>query len=271
MITSMSNRCATLQTDPELTRILIDGLHTWFNSDETIMPNKYPAKYKNLIRQQNRIGWRQLFSGRFSCEWARHQNDYQFVRQQRRQDTHVAADDTRYSQKSDRRSGHTWTTAIIQEMWERWFEAWAMRNADVHGHDPKTRQEQREHNNIMRLQTLYDQRQNMEPRVSDELLYENIEEHIQQSRHTLQNWLAVHESTIIQSIKQATKRAIQGVRLITSYFSSGRPPDTPATTPQPERNSTKHNDNKSKGVSPSEESPNLVSCGPLGVSGGSCG
>ena len=118
---------------------------------------------------------------------------------------------------------------------------------------------------------LYDQRQNMEPRVSDELLYENIEEHIQQSRHTLQNWLAVHESTIIQSIKQATKQAIQGVRSIKSYFSSGRPPDTPVTTPQPERNSTKHNDNKSKGVSPSEESPNLVSCGPLGVSGGSCG
>jgi exopolysaccharide biosynthesis predicted pyruvyltransferase EpsI len=96
-----------------------------------------------------------------------------------------------------------------------------MRNADVHGHDQTTRQEQREQNNIKRLQTLYDQQQNMEPRVREELLYDTIEEHIQQSRHTLQNWLAVHELTILQSIKQAAKRAIQGVRLIKSYSHLG--------------------------------------------------
>jgi hypothetical protein len=59
------------------------------------MPNKYPAKYEHLIRQQNRIGWRQLFSGQLiSSEWARHQNDYMFVRQRRQHDTYLSADAT---------------------------------------------------------------------------------------------------------------------------------------------------------------------------------
>jgi hypothetical protein len=57
MIASMANWSATLQTDPGYCKA------TWFNSYETTTPNKYPAKYRHLIRQQNRIGWRQLFSG----------------------------------------------------------------------------------------------------------------------------------------------------------------------------------------------------------------
>jgi hypothetical protein len=59
------------------------------------------------------------------------------------------------------------------------LKVWAMRNADVHGHDQTTRQEQREQNNIKRLQTLYDQQQNMEPRVRDNLLNDTVKEHIQ--------------------------------------------------------------------------------------------
>jgi hypothetical protein len=32
--------------------------------------------YHTLIQQQSRIGWRQLFNGRISTEWARLQDDY---------------------------------------------------------------------------------------------------------------------------------------------------------------------------------------------------
>ena len=141
MLTSLTNRCAALKTDPTLSRILIDGLHNWLHTDETLIPNTYPAKYEKLVRQQNRIGWRQLFSGRFSCEWTRHQNDYSFVRQQRIQATYKTSTDAPYTTRSERTTGHKWTAAIIQEIWERWFEVWAMRNAEVHGDDQKTRNE----------------------------------------------------------------------------------------------------------------------------------
>jgi hypothetical protein len=231
LITSITNQCAMLHTDPTLTRILTDGLHVWFHTEDTLLPTKYPAKYEQLIRQQNRIGWRQLFSGRLSLEWARHQNDHLFVRQQRQQDTQPAA-----IKRSDSRTGHTWAAAIIQAIWEQWFDVWTMRNAEVHGHDQRTRNEQRECHNVARLQEIYDNGHLLEPSVRDKLLYPTMEEHVQHSRHTLHNWLAIHEATIAQSIKQATKRAIHGVRSIKSYLIPGRPPDavrrtTTTTTP----------------------------------------
>jgi hypothetical protein len=47
MVTSMETRCAKLQTDPALARIMIDGITLWFNTDETLMPNKYPPNTKS--------------------------------------------------------------------------------------------------------------------------------------------------------------------------------------------------------------------------------
>ena len=214
-----------------LSKILIEGVHLWFTSDNTLMPNQYPVKYRQLIRQQNRIGWRQLFNGRLSREWANLQNDYIYVRHQRLQETHQSAQkDGAYSTLSDRRNGLTWTAAIIQEIWDRWFELWAMRNADVHGNDQQTRHTHQESNNIARLQTIYDNRGSLEPRVRDELLYTTMEEHLEKSRHTLHNWLAVHEATITQSIKQAAKRAITGIRSIRTYFTSQNTPGVQGRT-----------------------------------------
>jgi hypothetical protein len=64
----------------------------------------------------------------------------------------------------------------------------------------------------------------MEPRIRDELLFETADEHLEQSHRSIHNWLVVHESTITQSIKRAANKAIQGMRSIQSYFSTGRPP-----------------------------------------------
>ena len=233
MIASLTHRCATLQTDPILARILTEGIHLWLTSDETLMPDKFPPKYSALIRQQNRIGWRQLFSGRLSQEWARLQNDYIFVRKLRQQDTHLTNtyDNNHHNKTTAGRSGHTWAAEVIHEIWERWSEVWAMRNADVHGHDQQTRKAQQEHHNILRLQNIYEVRNQMEPRVREELLYRNVEDHLERSKSTLHNWLATHEATITQSIKNAKSRAIQGLRSIRSYFATGRPPGGQSRSP----------------------------------------
>ena len=55
-----------------------------------------------------------------------------------------------------------------------------MRNADVHGHDQHTRAIQRDRVLSKRLQEIYQQKFQMEPRVQD-LLYDTIEEHSRQS------------------------------------------------------------------------------------------
>ncbi len=39
-------------------------------------PILFPQDVRQIILQQNFIGWRQLFNGRFTIEWARVQDDY---------------------------------------------------------------------------------------------------------------------------------------------------------------------------------------------------
>jgi hypothetical protein len=44
-----------------------------------ILPHQqYPHELHLLICQENKIGWRQLFHGRFSGEWSRIQSDYYY-------------------------------------------------------------------------------------------------------------------------------------------------------------------------------------------------
>jgi hypothetical protein len=66
----------SVRTDPILLRILTEGIHTWLlGHDNGYNATAVPVKYKRLVREQNLIGWRQLFNGQMSKEWARLQAD----------------------------------------------------------------------------------------------------------------------------------------------------------------------------------------------------
>jgi hypothetical protein len=99
-----------------------------------------------------------------------------------------------------------------------------MRNAVIHGHNQASRAKQQQAKNIHRLQSIYSTRHLMEPRVQD-LLFPTVEDH-QQQRNTsaIHNWLAIHETTFINSVKQASKRVLRSARSIKTYFSVFTPP-----------------------------------------------
>jgi hypothetical protein len=163
-----------------------------------------------------------------STEWARLQDDHLIVMAQRQHDLsgqqgHSTAPPAKGH--FGQRNGSTWTTEIITTLWEQWAIIWTTRNADVHGHDEATRSYQLDRLNRQRLKLIYEQKLQIEPRIRD-LLYDTVEEHMQHSSRTIQNWLAVHEDTIAHSIKHAAKRAIQGMRSIRSFF---RGQDTQST------------------------------------------
>jgi hypothetical protein len=163
-ITKMEHKCKELNTDPKMARILIDGVHRWLDgNDEPLQTHTYASKYGTLIRQQNAIGWRQIFSGRMSREWARLQDDFIYIDKQRRRD--LQNDHRHRSTIADRRNGTRWTATMIQTIWEQWFVVWALRNADVHGHDRRTRAEALARSNRGRLQEIYDSRRQLEPSV----------------------------------------------------------------------------------------------------------
>ena len=155
---------------------------------------------------------------------------------------------------ADWRNGGAWTAAMICELWEQWFLVWTTRNDAVHGYDQMTRLTQIKIRNQQKLRAIYDKRDEMEPRVRDELLYSRVEEHLEHHTHSsIQNWIAVYESTITQSIKRAAMRAIQGTRPIRSYFATGRPPGEDAAAHQPVINqgSTAEGELSRNGIKPS--------------------
>jgi len=62
-------------TDPNLITILTNGLKKWRQNEQIAFEN-HPTKYHQLIQEQNAIGWRQLFNGRWSTQWAKLQHQH---------------------------------------------------------------------------------------------------------------------------------------------------------------------------------------------------
>ena len=234
-IVSLETRCKQLQTDPGLAKVLVQGISQWLHGTDQMNYLTFQPKYRGVITQQNDIGWRQLFNGRMGNEWARVQDDYAYVQKMRKPEnpSTVKQSSTTHQQTTRIRTGTQWSSEIIITLWEQWHHVWEMRNAVIHGHNQASRAKQQQAKDIHRLQSIYGTRHLMEPSVQD-LLFPTVEDH-QQQRNTsaIHNWLAIHEITFINSVKQASKRALRGVRSIKTYFSVLTPSlshtgDTPA-------------------------------------------
>jgi hypothetical protein len=70
LLAEVRKACETRSTRPRLKDILVDGIQGWLESDD---PECYQLEssinddeFQRLIQQQNQIGWKQVFLGRFS-------------------------------------------------------------------------------------------------------------------------------------------------------------------------------------------------------------
>ncbi|KAI2502333.1 hypothetical protein MHU86_12137 [Fragilaria crotonensis] len=195
------------QTSPLLRHLLQEALQQWFQTDDDIVvsPIFYPVELREIIRQQNDIGWRQIFNGRFSKEWSIAQDAY-YRRVLPKPGGTLA-----------RRSGARWQRQLILAVWDWWFELWKSRNEDVHGADQRTQAEAQRREVTRRLGEIYDQRSQLEPQVQ-QLLLPTLQDHIQRPTWVNHNWLAVNANIFRESMRRARSRAIQGVRSIRTYF-----------------------------------------------------
>ena len=69
------------------------------------------------------------------------------------------------------------------------------------------------------MRNVYSQRNRVEPSVAP-LLEVPMEHRLARGAVYVANWLAIHESLVHNSVKQATDRAIRGVRSLHTYFPS---------------------------------------------------
>jgi hypothetical protein len=79
-LTSLDTFCLKTPTAPPLRTLLLEAVRAWLyhGTDEAYTPDisHYPTSLRSLIMQQNAIGWRQLFNGRFSVQWSIIQDEY---------------------------------------------------------------------------------------------------------------------------------------------------------------------------------------------------
>jgi hypothetical protein len=193
-----------MATSPLLRHVLSEALQQWFHLDspDVISPILFPQDVRRLIHQQNEIGWRQLFNGRFSGEWVRLQDDYYYNHRRH----------TKY-----RRTGAQWQQRLITLIWSQWRQLWSLRNNDVHGNTAREKTAA-EHTTMARqLSAIYDRRQHLEGPVQ-RLLHEDINIHLQRPLRVTQNWLAMTAPLIRDSLRRTRDQSRQGVRSIRSYF-----------------------------------------------------
>ena len=207
-IRAIHDKCRSLSTRPAIQDALIDGVTGWLDSgDDTfeLDPAKYHIDVRQLVTQQNKIGWQQIFLGRFGWKWSDMQDDFYAAR--------------REPGKTKRLTGQRWQTVIIGVVWEQWYLVWRLRNGDLHGVTETARSRAITTEAHRDLRDLYDQRNHMEPNVQ-ELLFETLEEHLAQPTWVTQNWLAMTSAMMRASIKRARQKAITGVRSLRQYFSA---------------------------------------------------
>ena len=94
---------------------------------------------------------------------------------------------------------------------------WSIRNNDVHGSDATALQQAITREVRRDLRSLYDTRGHMEP-SAQALLFDTLEEHMEQPTWVIKNWMAIHVPSIKVSIRRSRFRAITGVRSLQQYF-----------------------------------------------------
>jgi hypothetical protein len=207
MLSKVKKMCEKWATRPHLRDILLDGLKGWLESPEPdqyqLSEALYDDEFQRLIKQQNNIGWKHVFLGRFSVEWSDMQDAFYVTR-------------PNYNPQKSRK-GARWQVAIITCLWDQWYSLWENRNNDLHGADTRQSALIERQNTLRTLRELYDLRNHYEP-SAQELLMADIRSYEAKSTWHIRNWISINEPVLRESFKRVKKKAIAGMRSIRSYW-----------------------------------------------------
>jgi hypothetical protein len=193
-------------TLPDLSEPLLFIVKDW-NFDSEIDTDAYFFDMKTLLSWQFKIGWSQIFLGRFSTEWIKLHDSYlQF-----------------HSLKS--LPGVIWFSQVIIILWLQLHNNWKLRCDHRHGSDSDSK----EFALIKRLQQairlLYDVKHQVLPADMDKF-YNSVDDHFshQKTSRELQQWLLTWKPVILSSVTKAKQMGINSLMGIRRFFSSSSPP-----------------------------------------------
>lgn len=194
LLGALRKRCDELGTSPRLRDYLIRCLQDWLVQGEQMTTDTFPLAFKKITDTQSAIGWRHMFSARFSVEWATAHSSYLEHR----------------PLLEPTPAGDRWVVEISTTIWQHWRELWKHRNSIVHGKDADDQQRTQCRQLQHRISQVYAQKNKVEPSMSQVF---------SQPEHAHQGKGNTHMS---DSVAKATKSAIQGMRSILTYFGVAR-------------------------------------------------
>ena len=158
------------KTPLPLQELLLQALRAILDQQSTdeIVGDQYTSE---IAAAQKLIGWDQILKGRFSKKWA------EFM------DQHLGSE---WTQKN---SGTTWMTGLIQTMLQQWIDLWSVRNLDRHGGDYKAKADAQKRQAIREVTMMYEQYQgNVGPH---EWIFQQtpLLQRIQQSTTAMRQWI----------------------------------------------------------------------------------
>jgi hypothetical protein len=119
------------QTDNNVSKALLLGIHTWLHGLEAPNPKDHlPTASPALIKafnQQTTIGWRHVLKGRLAAAWGSFIN-HQFSNNE-------AINPTGFKNKPYINHADNWGQGIISIIWNHVLQIWNARNKEEHGED----------------------------------------------------------------------------------------------------------------------------------------
>jgi hypothetical protein len=104
---SLQEWLASVQTDPDITSALCNGLQTWRLGQAFQVPPNHHLYCATL--QQGDIGWGNLLEGWIAIEWETMQQEF-------------------YTYNHSRRTGRKWSVMLLQRIWQISRALWEHRN-----------------------------------------------------------------------------------------------------------------------------------------------
>jgi len=154
-----------------------------------------PSMLRPLITQQTRLGWNQLYYGRFSRSWA-------------------AAIDATHPQLAP--TGEQVLTWILKMIWQYILDTWSLRNQHLHQNTAQL--------NIPNYQqaatTLYEQKNQLPRAAQDALFRQPLEQILDLPAPQLEQWVIRGHKYYNQQMKAAKKQETLSTHDIHTYFAT---------------------------------------------------
>jgi hypothetical protein len=153
------------------------------------------------IKQQNKIGWHQIFKGRIA------KKIIQFMEAHYRT---LPIDTKRYT-------GERWGKMLISNIWHMVLTLWSNRNEVVHGNRIQAglnTEKQRLHH---RVQQYYERKETLSTTNKEKIFYKDVQDMLQEDSRYIKAWLKIAQRVFSAHRKEQSKPQHEQ-KLMEAYF-----------------------------------------------------